>query len=412
VLAVLAQDDVLGVLGDDLPAAHLHVHHGLGADDLRGGSDQRDPAQALAHVGHFVHDLRDLVAHALFLELVQEVGHHAAGHLVAQDAHIGALVVRAGVGGQFLVDAFEVLGELEQELLAVLGFATRALEHFLHQQGVRLARAVGERSDGAIEDVHAGGDGRVVGRVGQARRVVAVQGQRNLDLGLDGLHEVIGNGSDQKAGHVLDADRICTHLFQLHGHLHEGFHGVDRRNGVGQRALGVAAEFLGGGDGGLEVAGVVEGVEDAQVGHAGVDGALHESANDVVRERGVLNNVLSAQQHLVRGLGRKLLERAKAIEGVFGQVAQAGVDDGSTPGFQCVETHAVEFFDDRQHLGGLHAGGGQRLVAIAQDSLIENDRLRHAYLLRCCPRSNAIGGGVGIWSDSATMKVPKLELLV
>ena len=57
---------------------------------------------------------------------------------------------------------------------------------------------------------------------------------------------------------------------------------------------------------------------------------------------GVLDDVLAAQQHELRRLGRDLLERAQPVEGIFVQETQAGINGRAAPGFQAVEAHLVQ----------------------------------------------------------------------
>src|SRR5690606_12613648 len=98
-LAIAALQVQLHLVGDGLVALPgQHVEYRLGADDLRGGGDQRREAEVLAHPRNFLEDLVDPVERALFLQLVGQVGHHAARHLV--DLHPG---IHAGEGALELV---------------------------------------------------------------------------------------------------------------------------------------------------------------------------------------------------------------------------------------------------------------------------------------------------------------------
>ena len=59
-----------------------------------------------------------------------------------------------------------------------------------------------------------------------------------------------------------------------------------------------------------------------------------ERLHHVIGEAGVLDDVLAAQEHELRGLGRDFLQRAQAVERVFVQEAQAGIDGGRRPRFR------------------------------------------------------------------------------
>ena len=124
-------------------------------------------------------------------------------------------------------------------------------------------------------------------------------------------------------------------------------------------------------NGRLQVAHVVEGVENADDVHAVLAHAAHKRLDHVVGEAGVLDDVLAAQKHELRGLGGGLFESAQAVKRIFVEEAQAGINGGAAPGFQAVEAHAVENGGGGQHLGGGHAGGGHGLMAIPQDRVVE-----------------------------------------
>ncbi len=102
-------------------------------------------------------------------------------------------------------------------------------------------------------------------------------------------------------------------------------------------------------------------------------GTGHEGRNDIIRKTGVLNNILPSEQHHVRGLGRELLQRVQTIERIFAKKPETGIDGRASPGLQRTEAHAVEEFDDRQHLLSSHSGRRQRLMPVSQDGVIENN---------------------------------------
>ena len=242
-----------------------------------------------------------------------------------------------------------------------------------HAHGVGLAGAVGEGGDGGFDGVHAGIDGGEVGGGTEAGGVVGVKGDGNADLALELLDEIVGDLRRHDAGHVLDADGVAAHFLQLDAHLDEGLDGVDRAGGVADFAAGVLATFEHRLDAGDEVAGVVERVENAEHVLSGIGIGADEGLHDVVRETGVLHDVLAAQQHDLRRLGRGFLQGAEAVERILAQIAQARVDGGTAPGFKAAEAHLVEDGGGGQHLRGGHAGGGQGLVAVAQDGVVECD---------------------------------------
>jgi hypothetical protein len=72
-------------------------------------------------------------------------------------------------------------------------------------------------------------------------------------------------------------------------------------------------------------------------------------------------------------LGAAFFKRAQAVEGIFVEITQAGIDGRPAPGFQAAEAHLIENRSGGQHLRGGHAGGGQRLMTIAQDGVVEGN---------------------------------------
>ena len=83
-----------------------------------------------------------------------------------------------------------------------------------------------------------------------------------LECALEFLDEVVGDARRDDAGHVLDADRVATHFFQLDGQGDERFDGMDRAGGITKFAAGVFAALDDRLDRGEQVARVVERVED------------------------------------------------------------------------------------------------------------------------------------------------------
>ena len=137
-------------------------------------------------------------------------------------------------------------------------------------------------------------------------------------------------------------------------------------------------------DGRFQIARVVERVKNPDDVHPVGAHAPDKRFDHVVREAGVLDDVLAAQEHDLGRLGSGLFERPQAVKGVFVQESEAGVDGGAAPGFQPVEAHAVENRGGWEHLRSAHAGGGHGLMAVAQDGVVEQNRFHSS-----CPNSNS-----------------------
>ncbi len=116
------------------------------------------------------------------------------------------------------------------------------------------------------------------------------------------MNEVVGGLRFAEAGHVLDAEDVGTHFFELFGlfdivvEVVFGAGGVEDIAGVadGGFADGFAV-FADGFHGDLHVGEVVEGVEDAEDVHAGVGGVVDESGDDVVGIIGVSDGIRSTE---------------------------------------------------------------------------------------------------------------------
>ena len=63
---------------------------------------------------------------------------------------------------------------------------------------------------------------------------------RDMNSLFQGLHKLCCLIGQQKAGHVLDTDGICSHLFNLFCNIGPVFQGIGIAQGIGQRDLRVA----------------------------------------------------------------------------------------------------------------------------------------------------------------------------
>ena len=373
-VAVVAECHVHGLGGNLLPATELDVEGGLGAHNLRGGGDQRNPAKSLADNGNLCHHFVELVHDVEFLELVAEVGEHAAGHLVEEGGAVHNLVLVAGEAAQAAVDGLQHGRNLRELVLEVIGHdgaAVIALEQGEHAHAVRLAGAVGKGGDGAVHGVGSGVDAGHVGTGTQTGGVVGVNPDGKVGALLECLHEGCRFTGGDEAGHVLDDDAIGTHLCNLAAEVGEVFQVMHRGGGVADGAVSGGACLLGSTDGSAHVLRVVQAVEDTEDVHAMLDAQLDESLHHVVSVVRVTHEVLTAQQHHVRGVRSQLLEGVQSVKRVLTQETQTGVNGCTTPGLQGREAHGVKDGGDFEHLLGGHTRGCQRLVAVAQYSAVQ-----------------------------------------
>ncbi|MCY1428776.1 hypothetical protein D9M71_446730 [compost metagenome] len=234
-----------------------------------------------------------------------------------------------------------------------------------------------QRGDGRIDVVDARFHRLDDGRGGQARRGVALHVDRDGQAGLQPRYQLEGDIGIEDAGHVLDRHRVGAHVLDPLGQVDPHFQGVHRAGGVGNGALGMLADILHGLQRALEIARIVHRVEHAEHVHAIEGGTLDELVHHVIGIVTVAQQVLPAQQHLLRRLRHGLLQCPDALPGILTEIADAGVEGCAAPGFQRPETDLIELGRDRQHVLEAQAGGEDGLVRVTQHHIGNAERLFH-----------------------------------
>ena len=115
---------------------------------------------------------------------------------------------------------------------------------------------------------------------------------------LNALDDVVGRLRLEQSSHVLEGDRVGTHVDETIGLLDEALWGVNRGSGVADGALGVLAGLLDGCHRVLKVARIVQSVEHAEHVHAVFGRLLDKLVDDLVVVVAVAQKVLATQQHL------------------------------------------------------------------------------------------------------------------
>ena len=243
-----------------------------------------------------------------------------------------------------------------------------------------LVRPAAQGAHGGIDDVSTGLDALQQGHGSQTGRVVAVDVHRDGQGVLQLLDQLVAGVGSQQTGHVLDADGVCTHLFQSLCVLDVVLVVVDRAQGVADAALNVCAFLVGRLDGGLQVAGVVQCVEDADDVDAVCNGLLHEVLDGVVRVGAVAQHILAAEQHLQLLVGQLLAQDAQTLPGVLIEEADAAIEGRTAPALDGEVRDLVHLGQDGTHIVHRHTGGQQGLVGIAQDDFRDLDGL----FSHCC----------------------------
>jgi len=371
-------DQALELLGDHLVAlAQDDVEHGLRANDLAGGGDQRRIACILADAGDLCQHFVQLIFLAGILQLFEHVGEHAARHLIQQGVCIHAQALRAdlAVGNVLLAQLCKVCAHNVQLLQIQTGVVIGALQGSDQTLGGHVAGAQAQGAHGGIDDVGTCLDALQDGHGSQTCGVVAVDVNRDADGLLQLLHQIVAGIGGQQTGHILDADGVCAHLLQSLGVGCKVLVVVHGAEGVADAALHMSAFLVGCLDGGLQVARIVQCIENTDHVDAVCNRLLHKVLNGIVCVGAVAQHVLAAEQHLQLLVGQLLAQDAQALPRVFVQKADAAVERSAAPALHGEVVDLIHFRQDGTHLIHGHAGGQQRLVGIAQDDLSNLDRL-------------------------------------
>ncbi len=157
-----------------------------------------------------------------------------------------------------------------------------------------------------------------------------------------------------------------AHVLDLLGEIDPQVDRMYRADRVRNRSLRVFAHLDRGLDRRIQIAEVVQRVEDAEHVDA-VDGAaLDELLDEIVGVVPVAEDVLAAEQHLLRRVRHRRLQAADALPRVFAQVADAGVEGRAAPGLHGPEADLVQLVRDRQHVVDAQACCQQALVRVPQ----------------------------------------------
>ena len=210
---------------------------------------------------------------------------------------------------------------------------------------------------------------------------MAVQMDRNRHRCFQRLDHLIHIVRRDHAGHVLDTDRVGTHVDQFLGLADVVIEAVNIAahawlgHRVAHATLEMLAALLDLPDDRFEVAIVVQRIEGTEDIHAVFSGAVNEGGSHVVGVVAVAHQILGTQQHGKRRLLGIALERTQTLPRIFVQETVHGVERGTTPGFQRPETDFIHHFGNRDHVLGTPTRCEQGLVSIAQGKIHDLHRI-------------------------------------
>ena len=179
----------------------------------------------------------------------------------------------------------------------------------------------------------------------------------NLDGGFELRDKILSDIWLQQSRHILDTDGMASHLFEFDRQLNEHFVGVHRADRVYETALDMRlfGTFERGADRHFQVANVVERIEDTEDADTACRGFLNELFYNIVGIMIIAEQVLTAQEHLDRGL-EVLLQSVQTFPRIFIKETQARIKCCSAPSFKGVVPDGIKRLKLRKHIRNSHAG--------------------------------------------------------
>ena len=186
---------------------------------------------------------------------------------------------------------------------------------------------------------------------------------------LDAADDVVGRLRLQQRSHVLQRQRLRTHVEQLAGEVHVALDGVQRRDGVADRALGVLAGLLDRLHRVRHVARIVQRVEDTEDIHAVLGGLVHEPVDDLVVVVAVAEQVLATQQHLQARVRHQFAEGPQPHPGILIEVSNTRIVGSATPALDAPVAGLVNVLASLDHVFECHTDRNEALVSVAEGDL-------------------------------------------
>ena len=207
---------------------------------------------------------------------------------------------------------------------------------------------------------------------------VELDGEFFSESGFELRHEIVSNIRREQARHVFDANGMATHFFEFFGELDEFIVVVNGADGVDEATLNFRLFRAGerGFDCNLQIANVVERVENAKDADTMLRRFLHKLLDNVIGIVIVAEQVLTAKEHLDRSF-QTCLELVESLPRIFVEETETCVESCTAPCFEGFVADRVEGFEHRLHLTVAHASRAQRLMTVAQH------RLHDLYFVFC-----------------------------
>ena len=197
----------------------------------------------------------------------------------------------------------------------------------------------------------------------------------DLHRPFDTVYEVVGIKWRQEPGHVFNTEGVGSQILQLFRHVDKTVDAVDGTDCIADGSFDMFAARFHFPHGPLDVADIVQGVEDAEDIDAVGGRPFNEPFQYIVGIVPIADQVLPAEQHLELGIGHGGAQCAKPFPGIFFEKAQTRIEGGATPDFERPIADSIELLGDGQHVFRPHAGSQERLMAVAQGDIGDQDGL-------------------------------------
>ena len=195
---------------------------------------------------------------------------------------------------------------------------------------------------------------------------MCVELDRNLDLRLESLNEIVCFLRSADAGHVLDGDGINAHVNELLTHLYVLLDRVNGRCCVADAALCVLVALLYFVDADFDISEIIERVEDPEDVHAVLGSLTAEETDYIVGIVLVSEDVLTADEHLKGSLLADFLDLAESLPRILVKVSEAGIECSAAPALKRVVTAVVQVLEYALEIRERHTGCDERLLCVTQ----------------------------------------------
>ena len=189
---------------------------------------------------------------------------------------------------------------------------------------------------------------------------------RNFDVLLECGNQVIALLRRHDARHILNAQRVAAHGFDLPAERNEHLQIVDRTQCVTDTALCMAACLEAFVHSGLDVAQIVQRIKNTDDIHAVLDALADKTAHGIIRIMVIAEQVLTAQQHLQLGVLHVRFDLAQTLPRVLIQIAQAGIEGRTAPALNRVIPGLIHLIENALEILKRHSRRNQRLLRVTQ----------------------------------------------